>query len=93
MLVKGSVDRYTHNGAVLETVDSPDVPALEAVGGTGDTLAGIVSALAASGVEMRVACAAAFKINRQMGFAAQPTPASSVMDLLAFLPSACRSIL
>jgi len=93
MLVKGRADRYTHDGAIMETMDSPDVPALEAVGGTGDTLTGIVSAFAASGIGMRAACAAAFKINRRMGFLAQPTPASSVMDLLAFFPAAYRSVM
>ena len=92
MLVKGSVDRYVHNGAILAEVDTPDVPMLEPVGGTGDTLTGIVSALAASGVEMHSACMAAFKINRHMGFLAQPTPASSVMELLAFLSSAYHSV-
>jgi hypothetical protein len=93
MLVKGRTDRYAHNGAILEKVDSPDVPVLEAVGGTGDTLTGIVSALAASGAGMPAACATAFRINRQMGYLAQPTPASSVMDLVAFLPQACRACL
>jgi len=88
MLVKGRVDRYAHDGAILAKVDTPDVPMLEPVGGTGDTLTGIVSALAASGVEMRKACTAAFMINRHMGLLAQPTPASSVMELLAFLPPA-----
>jgi NAD(P)H-hydrate repair Nnr-like enzyme with NAD(P)H-hydrate dehydratase domain len=93
MLVKGRVDRYAHNGTILETVDTPDVPMLEPIGGTGDTLTGIVSALAASGVASHDACTAAFMINRRMGFLAQPTPASSVMDLLLFLPSAIHSIL
>ena len=88
MLVKGRVDRYAHNGTILEKVETPDVPMLEPVGGTGDTLTGIVSALVASGIEMHAACTAAFMINRSMGFLAQPTPASSVMELLAFLPSA-----
>ena len=88
MLVKGRVDRYAHDGAILAKVDAPDVPMLEPVGGTGDTLTGIVSALVASGIEMCAACTAAFMINRRMGFLARPTPASSVMDLLAFLPEA-----
>ncbi|MDR2488254.1 MAG: sugar kinase [Desulfovibrio sp.] len=91
MLVKGRVDRYTHNGAISEKVDAPDVPMLEPVGGTGDTLTGIVSALAASGLALRAACTAAFMINRRMGFLARPTPASSIADILTFLPSACRS--
>ena len=88
MLVKGRVDRYAHAGTIVETVDAPDVPMMEPVGGTGDTLTGIASALLASGADMRSACAAAFRINRRMGLLARPTPASSVMDLLEFLPPA-----
>jgi Predicted sugar kinase len=91
MQVKGKIDRYVHNGAVLEKVESPDLPMMEPIGGTGDTLTGIVSALLAAGNDMRTACAAAFKINRRMGLLAQPTPASSVLDLLACLPSALLS--
>ena len=90
MLVKGRVDRYAHAGAILETVNAPDVPMMEPVGGTGDTLTGIASALLASGADMRSACAMSFRINRRMGLLARPTPASSVMDLLEFLPSAIR---
>ena len=90
MLVKSRVDLYTHNGAILEKICIPDVPMLEPVGGTGDTLTGIVSALVALGVELRFACPGALMINRRMGFLAQPTPASSVMDLLTFLSSAIQ---
>ena len=90
MLVKGRIDRYADNGAVVAKVDTPDVPMMEPIGGTGDTLTGIVSALLASGVDMCAACTATLTINRRMGFLAQPTPASSVMDLLAFLPAAIR---
>ncbi len=90
MLVKGRVDRYAHKGLILESVESPDVPMLEPVGGTGDSLAGIVSALLAAGLEMREACTAAFRINRRMGLLAQPTPAFSIMDILAFLQDAIQ---
>lgn len=93
MLVKGGIDRYAHDGAVLEEVKSPDVPMMEPIGGTGDTLTGIVSVLLAYGMDMRAACASALKINRRMGELARPTPASSVMDLAAFLPSAVHSVM
>lgn len=88
MLVKGRIDRHAHNGVIVETVDAPDVPMLEPVGGTGDTLTGIVSALLACGTGMSAACSEAFAMNRRMGLLARPTPASSVMNLLAYLPAA-----
>ena len=47
MLVKGKTDRYAHNGMVAARVDAPDVPMMEPIGGTGDTLTGIASALLA----------------------------------------------
>ena len=90
MLVKGKTDRYARNGTVAEQVNAPDIPMMEPIGGTGDTLTGIASALLASGTDMQTACAAAFRINRRMGSLAKPNPASSVMDLLAFLPAAVR---
>lgn len=90
LLVKGNIDRYVSRGRILETVDAPDVPMLEPVGGTGDTLTGIVSAFLAAGKSMEAACSIALRINRLMGFLAQPTPASSVTDLLPFLPSAVQ---
>ena len=93
MLVKGKTDRYAREGTVAERVHHPDVPMLEPVGGTGDTLTGIVSGLLASGLSMEQACPAAFRINRRMGLLARPTPASSVMDLLPFLPRAIEETL
>ena len=88
MLVKGVVDRYVRDGRILETVSTPDVPMLEPIGGTGDTLTGIASALLASGTGMQTACAAAFRSNRRMGELAQPTPATSIAGLLRVLPEA-----
>ncbi|MEG1610149.1 MAG: NAD(P)H-hydrate dehydratase, partial [Bilophila sp.] len=88
MLVKGSVDRHVHKGSILETIATPDVPMLEPVGGTGDTLTGIVSALLAAGKTMDESCTTAFKVNRYMGFLAHPTPASSIAALLPFLQTA-----
>jgi NAD(P)H-hydrate repair Nnr-like enzyme with NAD(P)H-hydrate dehydratase domain len=88
MLVKGKVDRYARDGKILAEVAAPDVPLLEPIGGTGDTLTGIVSALLASGTGMESACPAALRINRRMGFLARPTPASSIAEILVFLPAA-----
>lgn len=90
MLVKGKIDRYVKKDMVLDTVDGPDAPMLEPVGGTGDTLTGIVSALLASGLNMNDACPAALRANRIMGELAHPTPASGIGDLLPFIPEALR---
>lgn len=92
LLVKGKADRFVANGAILDAVTTPDVPMLEPVGGTGDTVTGIATALLAMGLPMRHACVTAMRANRAMGELAAPTPESSVADLLRFLPEALGRI-
>lgn len=91
MLVKGKTDRLVHEGTIALHVDAPDVPMLEPIGGTGDTLTGLVTALLAHGLPMREACEKAMKTNRLMGDMACPTPATSVEELLECLPRALEA--
>lgn len=93
MLVKGRTDRYVRAGVTEAVVAAPDIPMLEPVGGTGDTLTGLVSSLLAAGMPMKAACVAAMRTNRLMGKLADPTPESSVGDLLLRLPEALGRIL
>lgn len=88
LLVKGCRDHVAEDGVVLDIIEEPRVESMEAIGGTGDTLTGITSALLSSGYPLDRACSLAAKANRMMGFLAQPTPASKVGDLLGFLPKA-----
>ena len=88
MLVKGKTDRFVNGGTIEAAVSAPDIPMLEPVGGTGDTLTGMVTALLAGELPMKTACVAAMRANRLMGQLARPTPASSVADLLCKLPEA-----
>lgn len=88
MLVKGKTDLVVEEGRVVARIGSPLVPNLEPVGGTGDTVAGIVSALLAAGLPMREACRRGALTNRLMGQLARPTPATSVAELLGHLPRA-----
>ena len=78
---------------MLETICEPDVEAMEPIGGTGDSLTGLVAALLAAGFPMLKACALGARINRMMGLLANPTPASSIADLLDFLPKAMEKVL
>lgn len=90
MLVKGRTDMVVQNGQVLERVNYPMVPHLEPIGGTGDTVAGIASALLAAGLPMARACSLAARANRYMGQLAQPTPATQISELLSQLPGGIR---
>lgn len=86
LLVKGSVDYIADRSGILLTVDCPSTESMEAIGGTGDTLTGIVSALIESGMDIPAAAHAAAKINRMAGYLARPTPATPIHDIIARIP-------
>ncbi|NLN59540.1 MAG: sugar kinase [Deltaproteobacteria bacterium] len=92
LLVKGENDYIVQNGKIIETVSEPSEDAMEAIGGTGDSLTGIVSALIAAGYTIPDAAVAACKINRMAGHLAKPTPASSIMDIVMHIPEAVGGI-
>ena len=93
LLVKGCRDHVASKDGVLSVVDSPMNDAMEAMGGTGDTLTGIVSALIASGMETPDAAVMAARINRLAGHYANLTPASRVMEIIAHIPRAMAEII
>jgi NAD(P)H-hydrate repair Nnr-like enzyme with NAD(P)H-hydrate dehydratase domain len=86
LLVKGAIDYIVSEGKILETIDKPDVPALEPIGGTGDTITGLVAALAYAGLEPHEAAIIAAKTNRMAGQLAQPTPATKVSEIIRKFP-------
>ncbi|MBS1238162.1 MAG: hypothetical protein H6R37_1406 [Deltaproteobacteria bacterium] len=93
LLVKGRRDYIADRQGILATVDEPLVEALEPVGGTGDTLTGIVSAMADSGMRVEEAAVLAAKVNRLAGLYANPTPATQVIELIQHIPRAVTEIL
>ena len=66
---------------------------MEAIGGTGDTLTGIVSALVDSGMAIPKAAEIAARTNRLAGFYACPTPATQVMEIIRQIPRALTQVL
>jgi hypothetical protein len=93
LLVKGKRDFIANRDGILSTVDEPLVEALEPVGGTGDTVTGVVSALVASGMTVQDAALLAAKVNRLAGLYANPTPATQVIDLIQQVPGAMVEVL
>jgi len=87
LLVKGSIDYVARDGEILDTIAEPNVPALEAIGGTGDTITGLVSALVYAGVEPREAAIISARANRMAGKYAQATPATKVRQIIAQFPT------
>jgi NAD(P)H-hydrate repair Nnr-like enzyme with NAD(P)H-hydrate dehydratase domain len=93
LLVKGAIDYVVRDGIILETIDQPHVPELEPIGGTGDTITGLVAALAYIGLEPHEAAIIAAKTNRMAGKMAAITPATRVNRIIAQFPAVFEKFL
>ena len=93
LLVKGKEDYVANQQGIQATIDSHLEEAMEAIGGTGDTLTGIVAALIGSGVQVKEAAIIAAKVNRLAGYYAKPTPATQVIEIVQHIPKALAKIL
>jgi len=93
LLVKGTVDYIVDGGRILETIAEPDVPELEAIGGTGDTITGLVSAFAYAEMELHEAAIIAARANRMAGKFAQATPATRVRQIIDQFPAVFKEYL
>ena len=93
LLVKGKKDFVANCNGIQATIDSPLEEAMEAIGGTGDTLTGIIAALIEAGVEVKEAAIVAARVNRLAGHYAKPTPATQVMEIIQHIPRALEEIL
>ncbi|MCW7753888.1 sugar kinase [Desulfobotulus sp. H1] len=88
LLVKGAVDLFASGENIHWRIDSPGCEVMEAMGGTGDTITGMASALIASGIHMEKACHMAALANRHAGMLTQPTPATQVVEIIRAIPQA-----
>lgn len=93
LLVKGKQDYIADRQGIQATIDSPMEEAMEAMGGTGDTLTGIVTALIGTGMEVMKAATIATRVNRLAGYYAKPTPATQVMEIIQHIPKALAKVL
>jgi hypothetical protein len=93
LLVKGERDYVANERGIEATIDHPLVEAMEAIGGTGDTLTGIVAALIAAGMEISEAATVAARANRLAGYYAKPTAATQVAEMVSYIPGALEEIL
>lgn len=92
LLVKGPVDYIVEDGEVVETIEEPSISAMEAIGGTGDSLTGILSALIHGGYKKIDACIKASRINRIAGKLAEPDPATSILNIIGKIPDALKEV-
>lgn len=91
MLVKGRSDYIVWRGQIVHRVDGPLVPALEAIGGTGDTATGLASALMAAGFSPVRAAALAAHLNRRAGLTAAPNPGDGIRSIISGLEQYIRN--
>jgi NAD(P)H-hydrate repair Nnr-like enzyme with NAD(P)H-hydrate dehydratase domain len=87
LLVKGKKDYVAARGQILATIDEPNIPMLEPIGGTGDTITGLVSALVYAGLDPKEAAVVACLTNRMAGQLARPTPATPVREIVDKFPA------
>lgn len=92
LLVKGSTDHIVEDGRLVATVTDPCVPELEAIGGTGDTLAGLCSALMASGIHTAEAAHLGARANRIGGALLGARPDHGPADLATHFPEALSEL-
>lgn len=93
MIVKGEKDYICNQGRIVAIIEEPSIEPLEAIGGTGDTLTGIVSALIYGGYAIEEAAILAAKINRLAGELANPTPGTQVSEIVMHIPRALSMVL
>jgi NAD(P)H-hydrate repair Nnr-like enzyme with NAD(P)H-hydrate dehydratase domain len=93
LLVKGAIDYIVKDSDVIATIAEPDVPAMEAIGGTGDTITGLVSAFVHAGLDPHEAAIIAARANRMAGKFAKATPATKVGQVIAQFPEVFRKYL
>jgi NAD(P)H-hydrate repair Nnr-like enzyme with NAD(P)H-hydrate dehydratase domain len=90
LVVKGKTDYVAQGGEILYNINEPDVPHLEPIGGTGDTITGLVSGLVYAGLEPKDAAVFACRTNRTAGKLVQPTPATKVKEIIDLFPRVAK---
>ena len=93
LLVKGKRDIVASVNGIVAEISEPCVENMEPIGGTGDSLTGIVAALICCGRSVPESATLGATTNRVLGHLTNPTPAWSIADLLSCLPEALRNVL
>jgi NAD(P)H-hydrate repair Nnr-like enzyme with NAD(P)H-hydrate dehydratase domain len=90
LVIKGSTDYIVEYGKVIGRVTEPDIPALEAIGGTGDTISGMLGAFIHAGFPFIGAAVLTARVNRLAGQYAGATPATKIREIIAAIPAVLR---
>ena len=85
LVVKGSVDYIYKNGIKTQECRAPNIPAMEAIGGTGDTITGMLSGLRYRGDEDPDH--KALVVNRLIGKRINCTAATQISEFIRAIPA------
>lgn len=92
LLLKGAVDHVIQDGKTIDKIFEPDIPAMEAIGGTGDTISGMIGAFIDAGYAHRDAVVCAAKANRKAAEIVVAKPATKIREIVAALPAAIKTL-
>jgi len=93
LCVKGKIDYICCGGTIISEISSPVIEELEPIGGTGDTITGMVAALVHHGYEIPEACRIACSANRLAGRMARLTPATQIQEIISLIPAAVKQLI
>jgi NAD(P)H-hydrate repair Nnr-like enzyme with NAD(P)H-hydrate dehydratase domain len=85
-VIKGAADYVYDNGVKTGEVSGPNIPAMEAIGGTGDTITGMLSALRFK--KDPSADTKALTLNRIIGKMIKCSPATQISEFIKAIPAA-----
>lgn len=77
----------------MATIDEPNIPQMEAIGGTGDTITGMISAFVHAGLEVRESAILAARANRMAGKFGRLTPATKIWEIVRQFPQVFKQYL
>lgn len=89
LLVKGKQDLIVKDNKIIAVIDGPDVPVMECIGGTGDTITGMCAALACR-MPLDQAAVISARVNRVAGLLAAANPASNIAAIIRQIPQALQ---
>jgi hypothetical protein len=92
LFVKGKRDYICKDGEILKEIGEMKIPELEAIGGTGDTITGMVAGLIYQGISTEEALVKSARANRLAGILAKPTPATQIREIIEKIPQAMDEI-
>lgn len=92
MIIKGASDYIYCDNKLITKINEPSCPSMECIGGTGDIVTGLATAWLAAGYPICKSAIYAARAARELAMLCNPTPATQVVELLAYMEQAVANI-